>query len=159
MQPGRELFTAGAKNTYAIILGFTIANILMGFFGALVTKRLIHITRIPKSIMGPIIVVLSVVGSYAINRNMFDVFTMVAFGILGYFMNKADFETAGIVLALVLGQTAETGYRQAVIMSRGDLLGYFMGRPICVVLMALIVFSLLLPVINNWRKKKKLQLH
>lgn len=159
MQPGRELFTTGAKNTYAIILGFTIANILMGFFGALVTKRLIHITRIPKSIMGPIIVVLSVVGSYAINRNMFDVFTMVVFGILGYFMNKADFETAGIVLALVLGQTAETGYRQAVIMSRGNLLGYFMGRPICVVLMALIVFSLLLPVINNWRKKKKLQLH
>ena len=73
MQPGRELFTTGAVNTYSIITGFTVANILMGVFGAFVAKHLIKATLIPSAIMTPIIVVLSVVGSFAINRNLFDV--------------------------------------------------------------------------------------
>lgn len=154
MQPGRALFTTGARNTYAIIIGFTLANILMGLFGSFVSKHLIKATLIPAAVMGPIIVVLSVVGSFAINRNIFDVYTMVFFGILGYVMLKANFSTAGIVLALVLGKTAETGYRQALVMSRGNIIGYFFSRPICVGLMVLIVISLCLPVINNMRKKK-----
>ena len=154
MQPGRALFTTGATNTYSIILGFTAANILMGLFGFFVSKHFIKATLIPSAVMGPIIVVLSVVGAYAINRNIFDIYTMVFFGLLGYVMIKAHFSTAGIVLALVLGSTAETGYRQALVMSRGDIVGYFLGRPICVGLMVLIVISLALPAINDLRKRK-----
>lgn len=154
MQPGRELFTTGAQNTYAIIVGFALANILMGFFGAFVTKRLIRATLVPTAVMSPIIVVLSVVGAFAINRNIADVYTMVFFGIIGYIMLKAHFSTAGIVLALVLGNMAEIGYRQAVIMSRGNVIKYFFSRPICVGLIVLIAISLLLPLVNSMRKKK-----
>lgn len=154
MQPGRALFTTGAKTTYAIILGFTLANILMGIFGAFVTKRLIRATLIPTAIMNPIIVVLSVVGSYAINRSLFDVYTMVFFGLIGYVMIKSHYSTAGIVLALVLGKMAEIGYRQSLIMSRGDIIGYFFGRPICIVVMILIAFSIIIPVVQNIRNNK-----
>ncbi len=157
MQPGRALFTTGAQNTYSIIIGFTVANILMGFWGAFITKRLIRATLIPKAIMGPIIVVLSVVGSYAINRNMNDVYFMVFFGLLGYVMLKAHFSTAGIVLALVLGSMAETGFRQALIMSRGNIVAYMLNRPICVVIAVLILVSILLPVLQNIRAKRKAQ--
>lgn len=154
MQPGRALFTTGAKTTYAIILGFTLANILMGIFGAFVTKRLIRATLIPTAIMNPIIVVLSVVGSYAINRSLFDVYTMVFFGLIGYVMIKSHYSTAGIVLALVLGKMAEIGYRQSLIMSRGDIIGYFFGRPICIVVMILIAFSIIIPIVQNIRNNK-----
>ncbi len=154
MQPGRELFTTGAVNTYSIIVGFTIANILMGLFGAFVSKHLIKATLVPSAIMTPVIVVLSVVGSFAINRNLFDVYVMVFFGLIGYVMVKSHFSTAGIVLALVLGNMAEIGYRQSVIMAKGNVLAYFLGRPICLVLIALIVISLLIPVIKNARKAK-----
>lgn len=154
MQPGRALFTTGATSTYAIIIGFTMANILMGGFGYFLSKHFIKATMIPAAVMGPIIVVLSVVGSFAINRQIFDVYTMVFFGLIGYCMLKANFSTAGIVLALVLGTMAETGYRQALVMSRGNVMGYFLQRPICAILMVLIVVSIALPVINNMRKKK-----
>lgn len=159
MTPGRELFTTGAVNTYSIIIGFTIANILMGFFGAFVAKHLIKATLIPSAIMTPIIVVLSVVGSFAINRNLFDVYVMVFFGLIGYVMVKSHFSKAGIVLALVLGNTAEIGYRQSVVMARGSVIKYFLGRPICLVLIALIIISLLIPVVNNRRKQKKAASH
>ena len=154
MQPGRELFTTGAVNTYSIITGFTVANILMGIFGAFVAKHLIKATLIPSAIMTPIIVVLSVVGSFAINRNLFDVYVMVFFGLIGYVMVKAHFSTAGIVLALVLGNMAEIGYRQSLIMAKGSVLTYFLGRPICLVLIALIVISLLIPAVKSFRKAK-----
>ena len=156
MQPGRALFTTGATTTYAIIIGFALANILMGFYGCFLAKNFIKATLIPAAVMGPIIVVLSVVGSFAINRQLFDVYTMVFFGILGYVMLKSKFSTAGIVLALVLGATAEIGYRQALIMSRGNIITYFMSRPICVILMVLIVISILIPFIINMKKKKEM---
>ena len=155
MVPGRALFTTGAVSTYSIITGFTIANILMGFFGAFVAKHLIKATLIPSAIMTPVIVVLSVVGSFAINRRLFDVYIMVFFGLIGYVMVKAHFSTAGIVLALVLGNMAEIGYRQAVVLAKGNTLAYFMSRPICLILVALIVISLLIPAVNYSKKKKK----
>lgn len=154
MQPGRELFTTGAVNTYSIITGFTVANILMGIFGAFVAKHLIKATLIPSAVMTPIIVVLSVVGSFAINRNLFDVYIMVFFGLIGYVMVKAHFSTAGIVLALVLGNMAEIGYRQALIMAKGNVWSYFLSRPICLILIALIIFSLLIPAMKSFRKAK-----
>ena len=105
--------------------------------------------------MTPIIVVLSVVGSYAINRNLFDVYTMVFFGLIGYVMVKAHFSTAGIVLALVLGNMAEIGYRQSVVMAKGNVLSYYIHRPICIIIFALIILSLLIPVVQSVVKSRK----
>ena len=69
-------------------------------------------------------------------------------------MVKAHFSTAGIVLALVLGNMAEIGYRQALIMAKGNVWTYFLSRPICLILIALIVISLLIPAVKSFRKAK-----
>jgi putative tricarboxylic transport membrane protein len=124
----------------------------MGIIGLLISKYIVHVTRVPSGVLAPIIVVLSVVGSYAINNNMFDVYVMVLFGLIGYFMRKTGFATAPVVLGLILGPMAESGFRRSLVMAKGDVLGYYFSRPLSILLMVLIVFSFLSPILM-----KKLQ--
>nr|MBA5588306.1 tripartite tricarboxylate transporter permease [Anaerobacillus isosaccharinicus]QOY38585.1 tripartite tricarboxylate transporter permease [Anaerobacillus isosaccharinicus] len=153
--PGRELFTTYANITYAVIIGFILANILMGCIGLFSAKYIVKVTQVPIGIVAPIIVVLSVVGSYAINNNIFDVYVMVAFGIIGYFMRKTGFNAAPVVLAIILGPMAENGFRQSLIMSKGDMFGYYFGRPISLVIILLIIVSILSPFIIQMIKKRR----
>ncbi|WP_422484964.1 tripartite tricarboxylate transporter permease [Gudongella sp. DL1XJH-153] len=152
LQPGHELFTLHAGITYSIIIGFMIANVLMGIVGLLAAKYVVYVTKIPSGVLSPIIVVLSVVGSFAINNNTFDIYVMVLFGLIGYFMRKTGFATAPVVLGMILGPMAEAGFRRSLIMSRGDMFGYYFSRPLSVLLIVLILLSFLSPIVM-----KKLQ--
>jgi putative tricarboxylic transport membrane protein len=153
--PGHGLFTTQADIAYAIIFGFLIANILMGIVGLLTAKYLVKVASAPTSVLAPCIVVLSVIGAYAINISLVDVSVMAIFGIIGYFMRKTGFATAPVVLAMILGSIAENGYKRAVLMARGEnLLTFYMGRPVSVVLILLIVFSLFAPLIMSLVQRK-----
>lgn len=153
MRPGYQMFTKYADITYAIIIGLIVANILMGIFGLLSAKHLAKISSLPTGMLAPYIVVLSVVGTYAATSNIFDVFLMIFFGFIGYFIRKANYSNAGIILGLILGPLAEAGFRQSIVMSKGNMLGYYFGRPICVILMILIILSILTPMALSYLKK------
>lgn len=155
LRPGNELFTVHAETTYAVMIGFLIANLVMGFFGLLLARYIVKVAQVPHQILTPIIVVLSLVGSYTMSNNVFDVYLMVFFGLLGFFMRKYNFNPAPIVLALVLGPLIENSYMQTLVMSKGNMLGYITGRPICDVMLVLIIASILSPFISSWSKKKK----
>ncbi|MDI3533978.1 MAG: putative tricarboxylic transport rane protein [Thermosediminibacterales bacterium] len=155
--PGRELFTTYANITYSVIIGFILANILMGVCGLLGARYFAKVTKVSKAILTPIIIVLCVVGSYAIRNNIVDVYLMVVFGVIGYFMRKTGFHPAPVVLALILGPIAENGFRQSIILSRGNMLSYFFSRPICIILMILIVLAVLSPIYMNKFKKANMQ--
>ena len=155
MVPGGALFTKEATTTFAIILGFMLANILMGIIGLVISRYVVKVTKVPAGVLCPIIVVLSVVGSYATSGNMYNVYVMVVFGLIGYFMRKADYPSSATVLGLILGKMTETGLRQSITMSRGNLLGYFAARPICIALVALVIFSMFYPFISASLKAKK----
>ena len=154
LKPGHELFTQNANIIYAVIIGLILANILMGFFGLTMARQVVKVASIPFYILAPVIIVLSVVGSYAINNNMFDVYVMVAFGLIGYLMRKTNFSTAAVVIAMILGSMAEIGYRQAIVMSKGDVLSYYFSRPISLILMVLIALALLTPLFQKWKSHK-----
>jgi putative tricarboxylic transport membrane protein len=154
LKPGHELFTQNANIIYAVIIGLVLANILMGIFGLTMAKQVVKVASIPFSILAPIIIVLSVVGSYAINNNMFDVYVMAAFGLIGYLMRKTSFSTAAVVIAMILGSMAEIGYRQSIVMSKGDILSFYFSRPISLILMMLIILALLTPLLQKWRANK-----
>jgi putative tricarboxylic transport membrane protein len=79
---------------------------------------------------------------------------MVIFGLLGYYMRKADFPTAAVVLAMILGGMAERGFRQSLIMSKGNVLAYYAGRPICIILLVLIIIGIITPIIMQKRSKE-----
>ena len=141
LQPGRALFTEHAHFTYTVILGFLLANIVMGFVGMAMGRYLGVVARLPNSILIVVVIVLSVVGSFSLGNNMYDVYTMLAFGILGYLMRKGGFAPAPMVLGLILGPLAEQGFRQSVILADGPVLLHILGSPISLTLFALTLLS------------------
>ena len=153
--PGSKLFTDQADITYSILAGFALSNILMIFVGLAIAKYVVNVTRIPNSILMPVVLPLSLIGSYAINGSMFDVYVAIFFGLLGFLMDKYDFSSPALILGLILGSTAERGLMLSRVMSRGDMVGYYFGRPICLILMALIVMSIAWPIISSRFAKKK----
>lgn len=155
MQPGYDLFTKKAGITYAIIIGFICANLLMGIVGALFAKQVAKVANVKYSILAPIIVVLSVVGSFAIHMSYADVCVMAVFGFLGYLMRKFGFPTAPLVLAIILGPMAEDGLLRSLVMANGTpLLSYYAQRPACLVLLAMIVASVFTPIFMTKLNKK-----
>jgi putative tricarboxylic transport membrane protein len=149
LNPGRELFTTHANTTYAIIIGFMAANILMGIIGLLGAKHFVKVANIPFAILAPLIIIFSLVGSYAIRGSIFDVWIMVMFGLIGYLFRKTGFHPAPLILGLILGPIAENGFRQAMTMSGGNMLEYFFSRPISIALMVLIILALFSPILSK----------
>ena len=84
---------------------------------------------------------------FAIQNSINDVYIMLLFGIIGYFMLKFGFSTAALVLGMVLSNTLEANYRRAVILAKGDMVGYFFSRPIAVIFAILLIIVLVAPPI------------
>ena len=151
--PGSKLFTEQAVSTYTIFLGFLFANILMGIIGLSLSRQLSKVCIIPNAILVPLIISVSIIGTYSLNNNLFEVWLMIGFGILGYFMKMYDFETAPLVLGIVLCDILESNFRRAIILSRGNMWKYFCGRPISIVVAVCILITLFSPIIVKWFKK------
>jgi putative tricarboxylic transport membrane protein len=86
------------------------------------------ILRIPFSVIAPIIVVICAIGSYTVHNSMFDVWMMVVFGVAGYAFKKLAYPLAPLVLAIVLGDRAEASFRQAMLVSQGDMTIFFSNK-------------------------------
>lgn len=148
LQPGPLLFQEHPVLLYTIFVGMFIANIFMLILGLSTINVFTKILSIPKSILTPIIIILCVVGSYAINMNFFDVYVMFGFGLLGFFMKKLDVPIAPATIGLILGPMAERHFRTALIMSGGEM-SIFVSSPISIVFILLIIGTLVLPIIKN----------
>src|SRR4051794_4389223 len=94
-------------------------------------------------------------GVYRSSNNVFDVYVMIAFGVIGYFMRKLGYEPAPLVLAFVLGPMLENNLRKSLILSQGDLLT-FVQRPISATCLALAMVLLVGPLLPSLRKKREL---
>ncbi len=153
--PGHALFTTQGDITYSIILGFGIANLLMVIVGVFAAKYVVKVTNVPNEVLAPIIVVLSVIGTYAINMSMIDVYVMAVLGFLGYFMRKFGIPTAPMVLGLILGSMAENSLNRSISLAKGvPVIQYFAGRPICIVFFILIIVSGFMPALMKQLEKK-----
>lgn len=148
IQPGPLLFQNDASTVYAIFIGLLIANVFMLILGLSSVRIFTKVLSVPKAVLVPTIMLLCFVGSYALNNNMFDVAVMLFFGIVGYFFQKLEISASPVILGLILGPMAESNFRRALLMSRGDY-STFLSTGICWVFFILIVVSLLFPVIKN----------
>ena len=156
LTPGASMFTEHAPTTYAIMIGFLIANILMGVIGMFAAKYIARVSTVPMGLLGPVIVALATAGTFAIRNNMFDVYVMLAFGLIGFVLKKCGFAAPPMILGMVLSEICENNWRRAVILAnaKGGMLQYFMGRHIAIVLAILIVISLFSPILMNYVNKK-----
>ncbi len=148
LRPGPMLFKENGDIVYAVFAGFLIANVLMLLYGLFGIKFFARILTVPRVLLTPIIFFLCVVGSYAINNSMFDVWVMMVFGLIGYLMQKLKFPLSPIVLALILGPMAEGEFRRALMMSQGNL-SIFITRPISAILLAVVVISIVQTVVKQ----------
>ena len=155
LQPGYQLFDKFADITYAVILGFLAANILMGLVGWAVGRYVVKVSKVPLPLLLPAITVLSVLGSYATNKNMVDVYVAVVFGIIGYLMRKYGIPPAPVVLALILGPMADKHLYQMLRMVKDQsVLSYMFSRPLSIAFMILIVAAVFAPVLSRIISKK-----
>jgi putative tricarboxylic transport membrane protein len=104
------------------------------------------ILRVPYTILMCFIVIFAAVGAFAVNNNLFDVWMMLGFGVLGYIMKKLRYPIVPLVLALVLGNLAENSLRQALTISGGSF-AIFITRPISALFILAGVLAYLSPVI------------
>lgn len=139
LQPGMQLFNNRPDVIYTIMWGFLIANLLMGFVAAIVARMMAYLTVIPRGIIGPLILIFSVIGTYAGTNNIHNVWIMMGFGVIGYYAQRFRFSPAAILLGLILGPIAESGFRDLLIITDGNPIPYILGRPISLVVIAMIV--------------------
>ena len=156
LTPGQSMFTKNITTTYTIIIGFILANIMMGLIGIVICRQVVKITKVSDAILIPVIVVLSTIGSYSINNRFSDVYLMLIFGLIGYLCRKLDLPTAPIILGMLLEATGESGFKNAILMSKGQpVILYYLQRPASLVLLVLIFLTVVVPIISMAMKAVK----
>ncbi|GHU08255.1 C4-dicarboxylate ABC transporter permease [Betaproteobacteria bacterium] len=148
LRPGSALFNNNAEIVYTLLVGFAVINIMMYFVGILFCKTASYILKLPRSVLATSIVILATVGSFAINRNMFDVFQMYIAGICGYVMVKNGYPLSPVALALLLGGMLEQALSQTAVMYPDNILMMF-NRPYTVVFFCLVLLSFCWPLISQ----------
>ena len=160
LTPGPELFTTRGDITYAFLFSFFVSNIMLVIFGLPSGKWIYRaVVNIPGRVLVPSILLLTIVGSYAIRNNEMDVIIMFVCGILGYILRELEFNGAPIVLGLILGPIAEKGYVQGLIMGNAVSTDMpwliFFTRPLSITLIVLSVLSASWPFFRKVIDKKK----
>lgn len=140
IMPGPTLMTEYADVTYTLIWALLFSNVAMFVEGLLFTKAAIQVTRVPNKVLSPIIIILCVIGAFAINNSFFDVYMMLIFGLLGYFMDKIGMPTAPMVVGLILGQMLNVSLHQSLMISGGSWMIFF-SNPISTVLLLIAAIS------------------
>jgi putative tricarboxylic transport membrane protein len=142
LQPGPLLFKQQPEFVWAVIASMYIGNVMCLVLNLPLVGMWARIAVIPFPILGPLIIIFSVIGAYSIRFLMFDVWTALFFGVVGYLMRKFRFPMAPMVLASVLAQMLETSLSQALVISRGSPLIFF-TRPIAAAFMGLAFLSII----------------
>lgn len=149
LQPGPELFSGSPDLVYGSFIAILLSFVVLLVIGALGIRLWVRVLRVPSQVLWPTVLVLSIIGSYAVRTNPFDVFVMLAAGILGYFMIKRNFPVAPLLIGVIVGPLVEENYRLAMIQTAGS--PSWLLQPITVVLLVMTVVSLVVSLLRSRR--------
>ena len=157
VQMGPLLLTNQPEYLSATFASMIVTNILMVIVAIGIAKVFAQILAIPYSYLGPIIVMLALIGSYANQMSIADVQIMVLAGVLGIVVKACHFNSAAIVLGLVLGSMCEANFSRAYLMSKANIGAMFspVQNPIAFVVIIFCIIMLVTPVIMPLIKKAK----
>lgn len=136
LRPGPLLTIENPQFIYEAAAMMLLATVLITLFGLFLTKLFLRILTIDPAILIPIIFILCVLGVFAINVRLFDIYIMLFLGVIGYFMRIMEYPAAPFVLGFILGPMADENIRRALLLTQGDISPFF-TRPICIVLFLL----------------------
>ncbi|UHD46518.1 tripartite tricarboxylate transporter permease [Aureimonas altamirensis] len=148
LQPGPLLFVEQPDFVWGLIASMYMSNIIAVILVLATVPLFASILRIPFGIIGPIIIVVCLIGAYTVANAEFDVLMAVAFGIVGYIFKRLDYPIAPLVLAMVLGDKAEDAFRQSMLYSGGSL-SIFWSNALVGSIMGLAILLLLWPILSK----------
>ncbi len=151
--PGPMMYVSELPTVYKVFAALMLANLCMLVVGCLGVRIFAKIVSLEKKVLYPIILIISLLGAFSINKNVFDVGVCVVFGVIGWLMNKYEFPLSPILLALILGPMCEQNFVRFMDLNGGNF-GAILNYPIAigffVVAVAVVIVSLL-----NQRKINK----
>lgn len=155
LTPGPLLFFTNPEIPNTVLASLFVANfmiIIAGFFGA---KYLVKVLTVPQYIIFPIITVFCCLGAFAVGNNMFDVWVMLAFGLIGTYMRNNGYSIAGMVLGVVLGFLLETNFIQTTVIFEKNIFAGFFLRPISGTILVFSIISLFMPIYRQLKSLRK----
>lgn len=142
--PGPRLIVEHPALFWGVIASMFVGNLMLVVLNIPLVGLFVSLLRVPQGIMSVLIVVFCVIGAYSLNNSLFDVGTMIGFGLLGYGLRRWAFDVAPLLLAFVLGPMFEQSLRQGLIIGYGDPV-VFLKSPISAAFLGLAAFVLLVP--------------
>ena len=143
VQPGPMLMIQHPHFIYEVVAMTTLASITILLFGLFGVRPLLHILKVRRAILMPIVFLLCTIGAFATASRLFDIYAMLAIGVIAFFLRRRGYEMAPLVLGLVLGPLLDKSLRRGLVLSDGSLLPFF-TRPISAVLWITIVVVVLM---------------
>ena len=148
LQPGPQLLTDQPILLYSVFFAMFIASVLtfvVGRFGIQVFELLL---KLSYSIIATFIILLSLLGAFAVDNNIFNVWIMLIFGVVGYLMKIFDFSVPSLILGIVLGPLMEESFRRHLLLNNGNYMSFF-HSPITVIILSVSLLAILLPLVFN----------
>ncbi|APX89492.1 tricarboxylic transporter [Brevirhabdus pacifica] len=146
IDPGPSILLYHEREIYGLIVAITGAAVGASLIGLLLSRFLVLITRVDVGIVVPVVVAVSLTGVYVLDGRMADVLLTVVMGVIGYLMIRFDYPRLTLVIALVLGETAEKSFHQVQLISDGHALEFMMARPVSMLLIVATLLTFLLPI-------------
>ncbi len=145
--PGPQLVSDHPDLFWGVVNSMYIGNILLLVMSIPMVGIFVKILRVRPSILAPITVLITLLGVYTVANQVFDIFLVIVFGVIGYLMKKFGFEPGPLVLAFVLGSMMEIAVRQSLLIFGGDVTGFF-ARPISGTVLAILIAVLVFPAVK-----------
>lgn len=156
IQPGPRLIEAQPALFWGLIVSFWIGNVLLVVLNLPLIGLWVRMLSVPRQILMPAILVFMCIGVYSVNLNVFDVWVMIAFGIVGFTMIRFGFEPAPLILGFILGPLVEQYLTRALLISGGDPM-VFVQRPISATLLAATVLLFLVTIYGSLRRRRTVE--
>jgi putative tricarboxylic transport membrane protein len=151
IQPGPMLFSLHPEIVWGVIASMYIGNLMLLILNLPLIPLWVKCVEVPYAYMFPLILLFCLIGAFSLQYSLFDVGTLIAFGLIGYLMKKFDYEPAPLILALILTPLLENGLRQSLMISQGSPM-IFITRPLSAAFLVLAALILLLPVLPARRR-------
>ena len=148
------LFQEHPQEVYSLFAAFLLSVVALYFVARQVIKVGHLLTKVPRAILFPVVLIFCFIGSYAINTSMLDGWVMLIFGLLGYLLEKNGFAQAPLLIAFLLGPILESKLRQSIILSGGSIEMIF-SSPISMILIGFTIVVIIQIAYQAFRKAKK----
>ncbi|MSU88704.1 hypothetical protein GE300_03600 [Rhodobacteraceae bacterium 2CG4] len=154
IQPGPTLFLTNGDIVWGMIATALIANILMWILMTSSVRYIANLIYLPRSFVLPVVMMFCVIGSYALNNTMFDVWVMLMFGVIGFLLERAKIPLGPFVIGFVLAPLAEQKLRSGLMMTAGDISPIW-TRPFPLAFTIIAILLLVWPIVSDWRRKRR----